>query len=181
MFLINRKIPGIIFFLALIFSTGILAGSGAVQAQSPEAVSANERGLAHFKHGYYDLTPRGRKAEAHEELAQAEKAFLRAIKSNSDFLDAHRNLARLYYLQEKFEQAAGEYTEVMRLDPDDIDNYALMALVQTELGNFPEAIHYLETAKQHTDDEQVVRKLDGYIQKVLLGLENGEKGKGGSK
>ena len=114
-------------------------------------------------------------------MAQAEKAFLQAIEANGDFLDAHLNLARLYYLQKKFGRAADEYAEVLRLNPGDIDNYALMALVQTELGNFQEAIHYLETAKQHTDDEQIMRKLDGYIQKVLISIENSEKGKGESK
>ena len=181
MFLIYRKILRIIFFLVLVVPAGILAGSGAVQAPNPEAVSANEKGMAHFRHGYYDLTPRGRKAEAHEELAQAEKAFLRAIKFNRDFLDAHRNLARLYHLQEKFEQAANEYAEVMRLDPDDIDNYVQMALVQTELGNFQEAIHYLETARQQTDDERIIRKLEVYIEKLLLGALNPENGKGGNK
>lgn len=162
----HRKIAGIYLFLALLSPMSIYAGSGAVQPPIPDEVSANQRGLSHFRHGYYDLIPRGRKNEAHEEFAQAEKAFLRAIEINSHYVDAHRNLARLYYLQGKFAKAGEEYSQVMHLDPGDIDNYVQMALVETELGHFREAVGYLEAAKQQTEDEQIIRKLDDYIQKI---------------
>lgn len=167
MFSNNRKIISICFFLVLVFPSGILAGPGADKVPGPEEMSANRKGMDHFRQGYYKLMPRGQKAEAHAELAQAEKAFLRAIELNPDFIDAHRNLARLYYLQKKFKQAKDQYAEVMRLDPGDIDNYVLMALAETELGNFEEALRHLEKAKQATEDPKIIGKLNGYIQKLL--------------
>jgi tetratricopeptide (TPR) repeat protein len=112
------------------------------------------------------MIPRGRKVEAQQEMAHAEQAFIRAIEIDPDFTDAHRNLARLYYLQEKYDQAAIEYSHVLRLDPGDIDMYVQMAVVETELGNFEEAVNHLEAAKKETDDEQVIQKLNNYIKKI---------------
>ena len=181
MFFIRRKFIAVCFSLALVLPAVAIAGAGDAGDPGPDAVSANQKGLAHFKHGYYDLVPRGRKAEAHEELALAEKAFQRAITFNEDFIDAHRNLARLYYLQEKFEQARNEFAKIMRLDPGDIDSYVQMALAEIELENFQEAIRHLEAAKQQTDDPKIIRKLDGYIQKILLAATVLRDRKGGGK
>ena len=41
-----------------------------------------------------------------------------------------------------------------------------MAVVETELGNFKEAVNHLEAAKNETEDEQVIQKLNDYIQKI---------------
>jgi tetratricopeptide (TPR) repeat protein len=181
MFSRNRKIIGIFLVRAIISPAGAIAGAGAAQSPGADAISANQKGLGHFRHGFYDLVPHGRKAEAHDEFTRAERAFLKAIELNGDFVEAHRNLARLYYVQKKFEKAEAEYSQVMRLDPGDLDNYVQMALVATELGNFQEAIRYLEAAKQKTGNAEIIRKLDGYIQKVLSAARDSEDGKGGGK
>jgi tetratricopeptide (TPR) repeat protein len=163
---IYKSILGLGFLLMMIFSSGVLAGPNNAPVPLPEEALINQRGLSHFKRGYYEMIPRGRKAEAQQEMNRAEQAFIKASEINRDFIDAHHNLARLYYLQGKFEQAEIEYSQVLRLDPGDIDNYVQMAVVKAELGEFQEAIHYLEAAKEQTAEENILRRLDEYIQKL---------------
>lgn len=163
---IHKTTLGLGFLLILAFSSGVLASPDNAPVTLPEEALINQKGLSHFKRGYYEMIPRGRKVEAQQEMTRAEQAYIRAIEINRDFIDAHRNLARLYYLQGKFEQAGIEYAQVMRLDPGDIDNYVQMAVVKAELGDFQEAIHYLEAAKEQTDEENILRRLDEYIQKL---------------
>ena len=181
MFSRNKKIIGVFFFLAILLPVSTLVGTGAAQPPDLDAISANQQGLAHFKHGFYDLTPHGRRAEAGDAFARAEKAFLRAVEIDDDFVDAHRNLARLYFVQEKFEQARAQYVRVLRLDPRDLDTYVQIALVHTELGNFQEAIQSLEAARRQTGDAEIIRKLDGYIQKILRSATDSEERMGGGK
>jgi tetratricopeptide (TPR) repeat protein len=181
MFSPDRKIIGVFLLLAMLLPVSALAGAGAAQSPGLEAMSANQQGLAHFKHGFYDLTPHGRNTEARDAFARAEKAFLRAVEIDEDFVDAHRNLARLYFIQEKFEQARAQYAQVLRLEPRDVDTYVQIALVATELGSFQDAIQYLEAARKQTGDAEVIRKLDGYIQKIVRAATDGESRKGGGK
>ena len=166
MFSINKPTLAIVLLLILAVSPGAFAGSDNAPGALPEKAQLNQQGLTHFKRGYFEMIPRGRKAEAQQEMARAEQAFIRAIEIDPDFTDAHRNLARLYYLQKKYDQAAIEYSHVLRLDPGDIDTYVQMAVVETELGNFEKAVNHLEAAKNETDDEQVIQKLNDYIQKI---------------
>jgi tetratricopeptide (TPR) repeat protein len=166
MFSINKPTLAIVLLLIMAVSPGAFAGSDNAPGALPEKAQINQQGLTHFKRGYYEMIPRGRKVEAQQEMARAEQAFIRAIEIDPDFTDAHRNLARLYYLQEKYDQAAIEYSHVLRFDPGDIDTYVQMAVVETELGNFEKAVNHLEAAKNETDDEQVIQKLNDYIQKI---------------
>ncbi|MCC6355565.1 MAG: tetratricopeptide repeat protein [Verrucomicrobiae bacterium] len=152
--------------LACVCAVDVPADSGGRTAPLPEEAVQNRQGLAHFKQGYLDLMPKGRKAEADKQLALAEASFKRAIEIDIDCIDAHRNLARLYFVQRKFSQAATEYAHVIRLAPKDIDIYVQMALAQVEMGNFDEAVRYLEKAKAQTDDGRVIQKLDSYIAKA---------------
>jgi tetratricopeptide (TPR) repeat protein len=163
---VRRKATALLSILALLFSASVFTSSATSQNQHPAEITLNQEGLKYFNHGYYDLTPRGKKAEAQQNLDRAEKAFKLALAVNHDYVDAHRNLARLYYLQEKFEEASAAYDHVIRLNPKDIDSYVQMALVQIELGNNGRAINYLEKAKTRTRDEQVLMKLQKYIDKI---------------
>ena len=61
MFSNNRKIISICFFLTLVFPSGILAGPGSDKVPGLEEMSANQKGMDHFKQGYYRLMPRGHK------------------------------------------------------------------------------------------------------------------------
>jgi hypothetical protein len=77
---------GIGLLLLLIFSTDVLAASGGGHSAPPEEAIENQRGLSHFKRGYFELMPRGRRTEAGQELALAERAFFRAVEINDNFV-----------------------------------------------------------------------------------------------
>ena len=81
-----RVAMGIGLLLLLIFSTDVLAASGGGHSAPPEEAIENQRGLSHFKRGYFELMPRGRRNEAGQELALAERAFLRAVEINDNFV-----------------------------------------------------------------------------------------------
>lgn len=152
--------------LACTFAMNAMADSSARPTPPPAEAVKNRQGMAHFKQGHYNLKPKGRTAEAREQMALAEKAFKEAIEINGDCADAHRNLAHLYFVQQRFSEAASEYAHVIRLDPNDIDTYVHMALAQIEMGNLDEAVRYLENARDQTNDERVLRQLDSYIEKI---------------
>jgi tetratricopeptide (TPR) repeat protein len=154
---------GACLFFMLAFWGSALGGGVDSPASLPDAALENQRGMKFYKHGFYELIPRGQKSEAMQEFAHAEKAFKKAIEIDNNYIHAHRNLARLYFAQENFHDAAAEYAQILRLEPDNLDNYALMALALTAMGNTDEAIEYLELVKTRTTDELIHQKVDQYI------------------
>jgi tetratricopeptide (TPR) repeat protein len=166
MFTINRLALAIAFLFAGIPTLAISAGSGGPPDSMPEATYHNQKGMQYFKHGYYDLIPRGRKSEANASFVLAEKSFQKAISINSNFVEAHRNLARLYFLEKKFDEAAPHYNQAIKLNPKDLDNYINLSLTLIELGKYDEAIRCLEDAKVQTGNTKIIKKLDSYIAKI---------------
>ena len=92
--------------------------------------------------------------------------FKAAIARDSAYADAHRNLARVYYIQKNFAGAAEEYQRVTELAPGDLDAYVNLALAMIELKRPDAAIRALENAKTRTSDPQALETLDAYITKV---------------
>jgi tetratricopeptide (TPR) repeat protein len=127
----------------------------------------NQRGVDFFKKGFYEHTPKNQMTDAERNYAIAIKEFQAAIAKDPSLTDAHRNLARLRYVQKDFEDAAQEYKKVTELSPDDIDAYVNLALSLIELERFDEAIEALESAKQQTSDAKALNTLDVYIAKIL--------------
>ena len=125
-----------------------------------------EEGMGHFKKGYYEALPNGRKTEAAEDLERAAVAFKRAIAKRKDSVQARRHLARVYYVQKRYLAAAEQYREVSILNPSDIDTHVITALAYTKAQKYTEAIEQLKTAKAWTTDQAVIQKLDGYIKKI---------------
>jgi tetratricopeptide (TPR) repeat protein len=159
-----------IFFLVLIIISafGGLTGYGAEDpgmGVSGEAYH-NEKGLSHFKKGFYSLTPQHRKKEASQEYGLAIQEFKKALAINPANAETHRNLARVYYIQKKFLQAAEHYKKLTELDPYDIDSYVLTALAYAEAQRYAEARVQLEIAKNMTADLRIIEKLDGYLEKL---------------
>jgi len=126
----------------------------------------NRKGLEHFKEGFYQKLPKGQQREADRAFDLAAAEFRTAIALKPDFVEAHRNLARLYYVRKQFSEAAESYRNVTRLAPRDLDAYVQTALAYIELDRFDEAVRQLELAKTQTDDPEAVRRLEGYIQKI---------------
>ena len=126
----------------------------------------NRQGVEYFKKGFYDHAPKNQGDDANKNYGFAVKEFKAAISSDPSFTEAHRNLARVYYIQKNFAGAAKEYQRVTELAPGDLDAYVNCALALIELERLDEAILALEDAKGQTSDPKALETLDSYIAKV---------------
>jgi tetratricopeptide (TPR) repeat protein len=131
-----------------------------------QAKDHNQRGMEYFNKGFYDHTPKEQVDEGERNYGLAIKEFKAAISKDPFFPDAHRNLARLYFLKKNFDGAALLYKRVTELDPGDLESYVHLSLALIELKRFDEAVQALENAKIQTSDPKVLEKLDTYISKV---------------
>lgn len=138
-----------------------------------EACLHNQQGMEYFKKGFYDHAPKNQAADAERNYGLAVKEFKAAISRDFSYTEAHRNLARVYYVQKNFDGAAEEYRRVTELAPGDLDAYVNLALALIELKRPAEAIQALENAKGHTSDPKTLETLDSYIAKVRTYQEKG--------
>jgi len=136
------------------------------QELQKDAQYQNEKGIEYFNKGFYEALPKKKKEEASRYFEQAGAAFKKAIALNKSDVDAHRNLARVYYVQKRFSAAALEYLKVTDLVPTDIDAYVLSALAYTKAKDYEQAMAQLKTAKTFTADQAVIQKLDDYLSKI---------------
>ena len=60
-----------------------------------------------FKKGFSEYTPRKQTAQAELNYRLAIKEFKAAIDKDSSYTDAHRNLARVYFVQKNFKRLHG--------------------------------------------------------------------------
>jgi tetratricopeptide (TPR) repeat protein len=155
-----------ILIVCLLLCVNLLFGVGARPAQEGREAVHNRQGLSYFDEALYDRVPKGQQKEADRAFDLAAAEFRSAIAAKPDFVEAHRNLARLHYVRKQFAEAAASYRTVTLLDPKDIDAYVLTALACTQLELWKEALVQLEIAKTQTVDRETIRKLDGYIQKI---------------
>jgi tetratricopeptide (TPR) repeat protein len=155
-----------IFLLASAF-VGFSAYGGEEVGKSISSESYhNQKGLNHFKKGFYKLTPKQKKQEALKEYGLAIQEYNKALVINPDYAEAHRNLARVYYVQKKYLKAAEHYKKLTNLDPYDIDAYVLTALAYAEAQKYSEAKEELEIAKNITTNPVIHKKLNNYIEKI---------------
>lgn len=139
-----------------------------IPAQEPhkDAQYQNEKGIEYFNKGFYEALPKKKKEEASRYFEQAGAAFKKAIALNENDVEAHRNLARVYYVQKKFSASALEYRKVTFLVPTDIDAYVLAASAYTKAKDYDQAMVQLKTAKTLIADQAVIQKLDDYLGRI---------------
>jgi tetratricopeptide (TPR) repeat protein len=162
----------------LVFTWVVVANLSAAQDETPVSYGTfyNHMGEKYFQNGFCDMMPHGNRQDAYQSLVNAEQAFKQAIEINYYNTDAHRNLARLYYVEKKFDLADVEYATTIRLDPSNIDARVDMALLQAERGNPQEAIRCLQDAKNRTRDPGTIQRLNRYmIPLERTGYPEGEK------
>ena len=157
-----------LFVLTAIVLFGLASGSQAVSGDGSggDAAYHNQKGLDYFNKGFYDHGPKRQVQEAEQNYGLATAEFKRALSLDPASADAHRNLARLYYVQKNFDGAAQEYKKVTELASYDLDAYVNLALAYIELGKYDAAIETLRAAKTQTADQKAREKLDTYIDKV---------------
>ena len=159
-----KLLTGMAAAAALVFLS--IPGAFCQDMSTGEARMHNQQGMEYFRKGYYDHAPRNQVADAERNYRLAVKELRIAISKDFSFAEAHRNLARVYYVQKNFEGAAEEYARVAELAPGDLDAYVNLALALIELRRPGEAIQALEKAKGHTRDPKALEKLDSYIGKI---------------
>lgn len=156
-----------------VFATTALA-LAAVPQKDPSApakgqttqASHRERGLASFEEGFYELLPKGRRADADAAFAVAVRELTQAVADDPGDRDAHRALGRVFTLRNDHLRAAAHYRRLTEIDPYDVDAYALAASALAEAGSFGEARTELERAKGRTSDPRTTALLDGYLAKL---------------
>ena len=89
-----------------------------------------------------------------------------ALLINESYVEAHRHLARVYYVQNNFSEAAEQYKKVTELAPGDIDAYLNLASSYERMKRYSEAIEQLEKAKTLSSEKKVVDKINGLIVKL---------------
>ena len=125
-----------------------------------------QKGMEYYSKGFYEFAPKRQQEEASRNYELAVSEFQMAISVNPGSEEAHRNLARVFYVQKNFEEAAKEYKKVTQLNPYDIDAHVVLALTLTKMNKFEDAIAQLQNAKTWTTDEKILEKLNEYIQKL---------------
>ena len=73
-------------------------------------------------------------------------AYKKAIKLQPDFIDAHYNLASLFYRNRLAKEAIIHYKKTIELKPDFVQAYLDLGSAFKYLKNFDEAIHYYRKA-----------------------------------
>jgi tetratricopeptide (TPR) repeat protein len=146
----------------------LAGGSLAVAADGSgeDALYHNQKGVEYFSKAFHEHTPKRQAQEAERNYALAAAEFKKALSIDPSSVDAHRNLARLYYIQTNFTGAVQEYQKVTQLDSKDLDAYVNLALAYIQLAQYNSAIEVLQEAKTHTTDQKAREKLDTYIDKV---------------
>ena len=142
-----RAIVCMLLALLLIFAGGPFA---VCQAQGGGS-SHNENGLKYFKKGFYEYAPHNKHQEANQYYEMAAAEFKKAIAANEGDAAAHRNLARVYHVQQKYALSAAEYKRVTELNPQDVDAYVNLAVAYTHLNRFDEATR---AARAGQDEDQ---------------------------
>ena len=144
----------------------VLPGALCQETGAGEAGHRNQQGLEYYKKGFYEHAPKHQAVEAERNYQLAVKEFKAAIARDASSAEAHRNLARVYYVQKNYDGAVEEYRTVTELAPSDLDAYVNLALAFIELKQPDAAIQALEQAKGQTSDPQALETLDSYLAKV---------------
>jgi tetratricopeptide (TPR) repeat protein len=152
---------GILLLSASLFIAGIhlYAQSGASKSDT-KGVTANDAKI------YGEAMVWFKKAEAmigtpKEYSDEQAELFLKALQIKPDFLEAHYNLGLIYSHRKEMKQAAAEFEQVMKIDPQfDSDIHLLLASTYHELKDDKAAMSALEAGLQrHPQDLKLLRPL----------------------
>jgi len=160
-----KRLPSVVSVMLLLLCA-VLSGAICREAGAGAADDHVRQGMEYFNKGFYTHAPKGEAAEANKNYDAAVGEFKAAIAEDGANAEAHRKLARVYFVEKKFEAAAEEYRNVAELAPADLDAYVNLALSLIELKEPASAIQALEDAKRHTYDPKALETLDSYIGKI---------------
>jgi adenylate cyclase len=105
---------------------------------------------AGLANAYVDLFRWGRKAE---DLEQAQRASVRALKLNPKSAEAHVSVGQALAIQRRFSEAAKAFERAIKQDPTLYEGYYLYARVMFECGDIEQAANLFEKAHAVRPDE----------------------------
>ena len=167
-FIMYRKLSVLLssFLIALAVLMVPTKGQTEPQETVNDEVYYTQKGVSNFQEAFYELMPMGKREQALQSYRQSVTEFKRAIAINESYVEAHRHLARVYYVQNNFSEAAEQYKRVTELAPSDIDAYLNLASSYERMNRYSEAIEQLEKAKTLSSEAMVIDKINGLIVKL---------------
>lgn len=88
-------------------------------------------------------------------LPQVEELYQRAALLDPQLFSAHENLGKLFYFTARYERAAAEWRECLRLHPQSGDSHNMLAKSLLRLSRFSEALpHFQEALRLEASEER---------------------------
>jgi tetratricopeptide (TPR) repeat protein len=117
----------------------------------------------------------GQSALAQGKYAEAESAFEKLKELEPGIAEVHANLGTIYFQERKYDQAIPELRQAIKLKPTLAKAATLLAIAQTETGDYKNAISGLEKGFAHDPDTQVKRMCGLQLLRAYSGLQQDEK------
>ena len=121
---------------------------------------------------YSDL---GQAALAQGRYADAETAFEKLKELEPSVAEVHANLGAIYFQERKYNQAIPELRQAVKLKPTLSKAATLLAMAQSETGDFKNATSGLERGFAHDPDTQVKRMCGLQLLRAYSALQQDEK------
>ncbi len=110
------------------------------------------------------------KALSQGRFADAQQAYEDLARSNPGVAEIHANLGLIYFQQKKFEQAVPALQRALRLKPSLARTGTLLALSQSELGRYGDALNGLQKGFRQPGDPETVRVCGLQLLRAYTGL-----------
>jgi len=113
----------------------------------PPVMLHQEAEQGHLSHTAEDWYQLGVTLE-HSDMKASQRAYLKAIESDPEYVAARINLGRLKQLRGQISSAVHQYREAIRLDPENSEAFYNLATVFDDLGEREVAINYYRIASR---------------------------------
>jgi tetratricopeptide (TPR) repeat protein len=117
----------------------------------------------------------GEKALAEQRYADAEKAYEKLRQLDPGSAEVHAKLGVIYFQQGKFSQAVPVFRQALKLKPGLPNVDILLAMCQSELGHYREALPGLQKGFERSSDAALKRMAGLQLQRAYTGLEEDRK------
>jgi tetratricopeptide (TPR) repeat protein len=114
--------------------------------------------------GYFNLAQVYEKLEMYPE---SEEAYRRSIEENPRVIETHFALARMLYSTEDYSNAYASVTQVLQLDPGNLEGILLQSQILAAQKNYPKAIEVLSMASIEYPDEPRIFRYRGDYYRAL--------------
>lgn len=163
--MLKKQIRLLAILSALVLSVSFSL-SWAAEGIEKDAAFYNKKGEAYYEKGYLKYAPKGKTEEAKEAYGLAELEFKKALDSDPSFFEAHINLARLFSVQRKYEQAAASYQDALNLEPGNLEIAVRLANALFLMGEHDQALEILIIVRDRTTNPDLKEKINTFIDKI---------------